>query len=138
LSANVPLVVVMAGGTGGHIFPGLAVAHALRERGADVRWLGADGGMETRLVPPHGIAIDTIAVKGVRGKGIATLLAAPLRVLAAVRAAAGVLRQRRPDAVVSFGGYAAGPGGLAAWLKRIPLLVHEQNRAAGMTNKTLA
>jgi UDP-N-acetylglucosamine--N-acetylmuramyl-(pentapeptide) pyrophosphoryl-undecaprenol N-acetylglucosamine transferase len=128
----------MAGGTGGHIFPGLAVAQALRERGADVRWLGADGGMETRLVPQHGIAIDTIAVKGVRGKGIATLLGAPLRVLSAVRAAAAVLRARRPDAVVSFGGYAAGPGGIAAWLKRVPLLVHEQNRAAGMTNRTLA
>ena len=138
MSVRAPLVVVMAGGTGGHIFPGLAVAQALRERGADVRWLGADGGMETRLVPQHGIAIDTIAVKGVRGKGVATLLGAPLRVLAAVRAAAAVLGQRRPDAVVSFGGYAAGPGGIAAWLKRIPLLVHEQNRAAGMTNKTLA
>ena len=138
MNARAPLVVVMAGGTGGHIFPGLAVAQALRERGADVRWLGADGGMETRLVPQHGIAIDTIAVKGVRGKGVATLLGAPLRVLSAVRAAAAVLRQRQPDAVVSFGGYAAGPGGIAAWLKRIPLLVHEQNRAAGMTNKTLA
>ena len=138
MNADAPLVMVMAGGTGGHIFPGLAVAQALRERGAEVRWLGADGGMETRLVPQHGIAIDTIAVKGVRGKGIATLLGAPLRVLAAVRAAAGVLRARRPDAVVSFGGYAAGPGGIAAWLKRIPLLVHEQNRAAGLTNKTLA
>ena len=139
MNARAPkLVLVMAGGTGGHIFPGLAVAQALRECGAEVRWLGADGGMETRLVPQHGIAIDTIAVKGVRGKGVATLLSAPLRVLAAVRAAAGVLRARRPDAVVSFGGYAAGPGGIAAWLKRIPLLVHEQNRAAGMTNKALA
>lgn len=133
-----PVVVVMAGGTGGHIFPGLAVAQALRERGANVRWLGADGGMETRLVPQHGIAIDTIAVKGVRGKGLLTLLGAPLRVLKAVRAAAAVLRQQQPDAVVSFGGYAAGPGGIAAKLAGIPLLVHEQNRAAGMTNKTLA
>lgn len=139
MSAHAPaLVMVMAGGTGGHIFPGLAVAQALRERGAEVRWLGADGGMETRLVPPQGIAIDTIAVKGVRGKGIATLLAAPLRILSAVRAAAGVLRLRKPDAVVSFGGFAAGPGGIAAKLAGIPLLVHEQNRAAGMTNKALA
>jgi len=129
---------VMAGGTGGHIFPGLAVAQALRERGADVCWLGADGGMETRLVPPQGVAIDTIAVKGVRGKGIATLLAAPLRILSAVRAAAAVMRARRPDAAVSFGGFAAGPGGIAAKLAGIPLLVHEQNRAAGMTNKALA
>lgn len=131
-------VMIMAGGTGGHIFPGLAVAQALRERGAEVAWLGADGGMETRLVPGHGIAIDTIAVKGLRGKGAATLLSAPLRVLRAVRDAARVLRARQPSAVVSFGGYAAGPGGIAAWLAGIPLLVHEQNRAAGMTNKVLA
>ncbi len=128
----------MAGGTGGHIFPGLAVAHALQARGLRVRWLGADGGMETRLVPQHGIAIDTIAVGGVRGKGIATLLQAPLRILRAVRDAARTLRQWQPAAVVSFGGYAAGPGGLAARIAGIPLLVHEQNRAAGMTNKALA
>ena len=138
MNARAPMVVVMAGGTGGHIFPGLAVAQALRERGADVAWLGADGGMETRLVPQHGIAIDTIAVKGVRGKGVAALLGAPLRILRAVRAAAVVLRARRPDAVVSFGGYAAGPGGIAARIAGVPLLVHEQNRAAGMTNKALA
>lgn len=138
MSKAAPVVVVMAGGTGGHIFPGLAVAHALRARGVEVRWLGADGGMETRLVPQHGIAIDTIAVKGVRGKGLRTLLGAPLRVLAAVRAASKVLREIKPDAVISFGGYAAGPGGIAAKLAGIPLLVHEQNRAAGMTNKTLA
>ena len=94
--------------------------------------------METRLVPQHGIAIDTIAVKGLRGKGIATLLTAPLRILRAVRDAARILRARRPDAVVSFGGYAAGPGGIAARIAGIPLLVHEQNRAAGMTNKVLA
>jgi UDP-N-acetylglucosamine--N-acetylmuramyl-(pentapeptide) pyrophosphoryl-undecaprenol N-acetylglucosamine transferase len=137
-TAAVARVLILAGGTGGHIFPGLAVAQALRARGAQVGWLGAEGGMETRLVPPHGIGIDTIAVSGLRGKGIATLLGAPLRVLRAVQAAARVLRERQPDAVVSFGGYAAGPGGLAARLAGIPLLVHEQNRAAGMTNKVLA
>jgi len=128
----------MAGGTGGHIFPGLAVAQALRERGVQVAWLGADGGMETRLVPQHGVAIDTIAVKGVRGKGMASLLAAPVLILRAVRDAARVLRARQPSAVVSFGGFAAGPGGIAARIAGIPLLVHEQNRAAGMTNKALA
>lgn len=133
-----PLVMILAGGTGGHIFPGLAVAHALRARGVRVGWLGADGGMETRLVPPHDIVIDTIAVKGLRGKGMAALLTAPLRVLRAVRDAARVLRNRRPAAVVSFGGYAAGPGGIAARIAGIPLLVHEQNRAAGLTNKVLA
>jgi UDP-N-acetylglucosamine--N-acetylmuramyl-(pentapeptide) pyrophosphoryl-undecaprenol N-acetylglucosamine transferase len=94
--------------------------------------------METRLVPQHGIAIDTIAVKGLRGKGFATLLGAPLRVLAAIRAAARVLRKRKPVAVISFGGYAAGPGGMAAKLARIPLLVHEQNRAPGFTNRVLS
>ena len=138
MSGKLTRVMILAGGTGGHIFPGLAVAQALREQGADVSWLGADGGMETRLVPPHGIAIDTIAVKGLRGKGVATLLGAPLRVLRAVHDAARVLRLRRPDAVVSFGGFAAGPGGIAARIAGIPLLVHEQNRAAGLTNKVLA
>ncbi len=131
-------VMILAGGTGGHIFPGLAVADALRARGVPVRWLGADGGMETRLVPQHGIAIDTIAVKGLRGKGIAALLGAPLRVLRAVNAATAIFRRETPCAVISFGGYAAGPGGIAARLRGTPLLVHEQNRAPGMTNRVLA
>lgn len=131
-------VIILAGGTGGHIFPGLAVAAALQARGVPVRWLGANGGMETRLVPQHDIAIDTIAVKGLRGKGGLALLAAPLRVLRAVRAAARVFKQQAPCAVVSFGGYAAGPGGIAARLRGTPLIVHEQNRAPGMTNRVLA
>ena len=131
-------VLILAGGTGGHIFPGLAVARALRERGVPVRWLGAEGGMETRLVPQHGIEIDTIAVRGVRGKGAATLLAAPFRLLGAVGAAGRIIARLRPAAVVSFGGFAAGPGGLAARLARVPLIVHEQNRAPGMTNRVLA
>jgi UDP-N-acetylglucosamine--N-acetylmuramyl-(pentapeptide) pyrophosphoryl-undecaprenol N-acetylglucosamine transferase len=129
---------VMAGGTGGHIFPGLSVAAELQARGVPVAWLGAEGAMETRLVPQHGIPLDAIAVKGLRGKGLATLLGAPLRVLAAVRAASRVLAQRRPRAVVSFGGYAAGPGGIAARLHGVPLVVHEQNRAPGMTNRVLS
>ena len=131
-------VMILAGGTGGHIFPGLAVAKALREREVPVTWLGAQDGMETRLVPQHGIAIDTIAVRGVRGKGVVTLLAAPFKLIAAVRAAQRVLRQRQPRAVISFGGFAAGPGGLAARLARVPLVVHEQNRAPGLTNRVLA
>jgi UDP-N-acetylglucosamine--N-acetylmuramyl-(pentapeptide) pyrophosphoryl-undecaprenol N-acetylglucosamine transferase len=131
-------VMILAGGTGGHIFPGLAVAAALRARGVEVVWLGADGGMETRLVPQHGIAIDTIAVKGLRGKGVMTLLGAPLRVLRAIHAASQVMEQRAPRAVVSFGGYAAGPGGIAAKLHGTPLIVHEQNRAPGLTNRVLA
>jgi UDP-N-acetylglucosamine--N-acetylmuramyl-(pentapeptide) pyrophosphoryl-undecaprenol N-acetylglucosamine transferase len=131
-------VMILAGGTGGHIFPGLAVAKALRARDVPVLWLGSEGGMETRLVPQHDIPIDTIAVRGVRGKGVATLLAAPFKLLAAVNAARQTLRQRQPRAVVSFGGFAAGPGGLAARLAGIPLIVHEQNRAPGMTNRVLA
>lgn len=138
MSASAAPVLILAGGTGGHIFPGLAVAAALRARDVPVIWLGAEGGMETRLVPQHGIAIETIAISGVRGKGVGALLRAPLRVLAAIRAAAKVLARHRPRAVVSFGGFAAGPGGIAAALARVPLLVHEQNRAPGFTNRVLS
>src|SRR5690606_17688041 len=115
-------VMLMAGGTGGHIFPALAVAHELRALGVPVVWLGAAGAMETRLVPQHDIEIDTLPVAGVRGKGGATLLAAPLKLLRAVQAASAVLRRRRPRAVIGFGGFAAGPGGLAARLAGVPLL----------------
>jgi UDP-N-acetylglucosamine--N-acetylmuramyl-(pentapeptide) pyrophosphoryl-undecaprenol N-acetylglucosamine transferase len=131
-------VMILAGGTGGHIFPGLAVAQELRRRGVAVGWLGSEGGMETRLVPQHGIDVDTIAIRGVRGKGIATLLRAPFKLMSAVSAARAVLLRRRPRAVISFGGFAAGPGGLAAKLAGIPLYVHEQNRAPGMTNRVLS
>jgi len=131
-------VMIMAGGTGGHIFPGLAVARALRERSVPVLWLGADGGMETRLVPANDFAIETIAVRGLRGKGIASTLQAPFVLLRSLYQAVSVLRRIRPRAVISFGGFAAGPGGLAAWLLRRPLIVHEQNRAPGMTNRVLA
>ncbi|MGH8060801.1 MAG: undecaprenyldiphospho-muramoylpentapeptide beta-N-acetylglucosaminyltransferase [Pseudoxanthomonas sp.] len=131
-------VMILAGGTGGHIFPALAVAKVLRARGVPVTWLGADGAMETKLVPRQGIQLDTIAISGLRGKGKLALLGAPLRVLRAVRAAGFVLRYREPRVVVSFGGFAAGPGGMAARLQGRPLLVHEQNRAPGFTNRVLA
>lgn len=131
-------VVIMAGGTGGHIFPGLAVAHELRARGVPVRWLGAEGAMETRLVPQHDIAIDTLPISGVRGKGKLALLAAPFRIMRAVRAAGYALRAQQPRAVVAFGGFASGPGGLAGRLLGAPLIVHEQNRAPGMTNRILS
>ncbi len=130
-------VMIMAGGTGGHIFPALAVAKVLRARGVPVVWLGADGAMETRLVPQHGIPLDTLAITGLRGKGTLALLGAPVRVLRAIRAAGFALRRRAPRAVVSFGGFASGPGGVAAKLMGLPLLVHEQNRAAGFTNRVL-
>lgn len=131
-------VVIMAGGTGGHIFPGLAVARELRARGVPVTWLGAAGAMETRLVPPQGIAIDTLPIAGIRGKGKLALLGAPFRIMRAVRAAGFALRARKPRAVVAFGGFASGPGGLAGRLLWVPLIVHEQNRAPGMTNRILA
>lgn len=131
-------VLIMAGGTGGHIFPGLAVAASLRRRGVEVRWLGARGGMECRQVPPHGIELDVVDIAGLRGKGAARWLLAPWKLLRAVAQAARLLRARRPACAISFGGYAAGPGGLAARLRGIPLLVHEQNRVPGMTNRVLA
>ena len=131
-------VIILAGGTGGHIFPGLSVAKALQQRGVEVTWLGAEGGMETRLVPRNDVALDTIPIKGLRGKGVVTLLTAPFKVLRAIAGAKSVLRSRRPRAVISFGGYAAGPGGFAARLSGVPLFVHEQNRAAGMTNRVLS
>jgi UDP-N-acetylglucosamine--N-acetylmuramyl-(pentapeptide) pyrophosphoryl-undecaprenol N-acetylglucosamine transferase len=137
MSARNP-VMILAGGTGGHIFPGLAVARALRARQVPVLWLGSAGGMETRLVPADDFPIQTIAVRGLRGKGAASLLLAPFTLLRAVWQALRVLRAQRPRAVLSFGGFAAGPGGLAAWLLRRPLLVHEQNRAPGLTNRVLA
>ena len=129
---------VMAGGTGGHIFPALAVARVLRERGADVRWMGSAGGMEERLVPENGFAIDAIRIGALRGKGPLAVLAAPLNVPRAVLQARAVLKMQRPQAVLAFGGFASGPGGLAARTLGLPLIVHEQNRAPGFTNRVLA
>ncbi len=137
-TVNQAPVLIMAGGTGGHIFPGLAVAAALRARNVPVAWLGSQQGLETRLVAAAGIALSTIAVSGLRGHGGLALLTAPLKVLRAVVQAVAVLRRVKPRAAISFGGYAAGPGGIAAWLLRCPLLVHEQNRIPGLTNRVLA
>ena len=131
-------VLIMAGGTGGHIFPGLAVAECLCAQGVPVVWLGARGGMETRVVPEHQIPLQTIAVGGLRGKSWGTRLLAPLMLLRALLAALHVVRACQPRSVLSMGGYVAGPGGLAAWLLGKPLLVHEQNRVAGFTNRVLA
>ncbi|HEX5953975.1 MAG TPA: undecaprenyldiphospho-muramoylpentapeptide beta-N-acetylglucosaminyltransferase [Rhodanobacteraceae bacterium] len=131
-------VLIMAGGTGGHIFPGLAVADALRARDVPVLWLGAEGGMENRIVPEHRVAMRTLHVKGLRGKGLRRRLAAPWMLARALIGAWRVLREANPRSVLSMGGYVAGPGGIAAWLQRRPLLVHEQNRIAGFTNRVLA
>jgi UDP-N-acetylglucosamine--N-acetylmuramyl-(pentapeptide) pyrophosphoryl-undecaprenol N-acetylglucosamine transferase len=131
-------VLIMAGGTGGHVFPALAVAQVLRERGVAVVWLGVPGSMESRLVPAQGFPIEWVRVAGIRGKGLLAWALAPMRIAAAVAQAVGVLRRVRPRSVLGAGGYVSGPGGIAAWLLRIPLLIHEQNAVAGMTNRWLA
>lgn len=131
-------VMILAGGTGGHVFPGLAVADALRQRGVPVVWLGGMQGIEQTLVPARGIELHRLPFGGVRGKGVATLLAAPWRLLRAVVVALRLMRRLAPRSVISFGGYAAAPGGIAAWLLRRPLLVHEANRVPGTTNRLLS
>lgn len=136
-AANAP-VLIMAGGTGGHIFPGIAVAKELIARAVPVLWLGSEGGLETKLVPQAGIELKTIAISGVRGKGVMALLAAPFRILRAVIAAQKIIGALRPRSVLSMGGYVAGPGGIAAWLRGVPVVVHEQNSIAGTTNRILA
>ncbi len=129
---------VMAGGTGGHIFPGLAVAEELRARGWTVHWLGTPGSMESRIVPPQGFAFEPIDFSGVRGKGLVTLALLPLRLLRAFWQALAVVRRVRPDVVVGLGGYVTFPGGMMAVLCGKPLVVHEQNSVAGLVNKVLA
>jgi UDP-N-acetylglucosamine--N-acetylmuramyl-(pentapeptide) pyrophosphoryl-undecaprenol N-acetylglucosamine transferase len=131
-------VLIMAGGTGGHVFPALAVAKVLRDRGVAVVWLGVPGSMESRLVPANGFPIEWVRIAGIRGKGLKTALLAPWRIIKAVAQAMGVLRRVRPRSVLGLGGYVSGPGGLAAWLLRVPLLIHEQNAIAGLTNRWLA
>ena len=131
-------VLIMAGGTGGHVFPALAVARVLRDRGVGVVWLGVPGSMESRLVPANGFAIEWVRVAGIRGKGLKTWLLAPFGLIKAVAQAVGVLRRVQPRVVLGAGGYVSGPGGIAAWLLRIPLLIHEQNAIAGLTNRWLA
>nr|WP_276208958.1 undecaprenyldiphospho-muramoylpentapeptide beta-N-acetylglucosaminyltransferase [Aeromonas rivipollensis] len=129
---------VMAGGTGGHVFPGLAVADRLKAQGWTIHWLGTADRMEAELVPAHGYPISFIDIQGVRGNGIKRLLVAPYRIVKSVLQARRVLKNIRPDVVLGMGGFASGPGGVAAWLSGIPLLLHEQNAAAGLTNKLLA
>ena len=140
---NARCALVMAGGTGGHIFPGLAVAQALRERGWRVHWLGGVGApgqpsMESKLVPPQGFAFESIAFSGVRGKGIVTLIKLPFNLLRACWQSLQVLRRVRPDVVVGLGGYISLPAGLMTVLMGKPLVLHEQNSVAGMANKVLA
>lgn len=129
---------VMAGGTGGHVFPALAVARALMAQGASVEWLGTERGIEAQLIPDAGISLHFITVEGVRGKGKLALLKAPLQIARAIKQARAIVKNVAPDAVLGFGGFATGPGGVAARLSGIPLIIHEQNAVAGTTNRLLA
>lgn len=136
--SDVKSVVVMAGGTGGHVFPALAVAEALRARGISIHWLGTRAGIEAELVPARGFNITYLEVSGVRGQGLKRLLLAPFKLVVAVLSAMRTLRAVHADVVIGLGGYVTGPGGVAARLLGKPLLIHEQNAIAGFTNRQLA
>lgn len=131
-------ILVMAGGTGGHVYPALAVARALQAMSCEVVWLGTRQGIESRLVPEAGIDIEWINVKGLRRKGVLAQLIAPLQLAWALIQSLRVILRHRPAAVLGMGGFVSGPGGIAAWLTRRPLVIHEQNAAAGLTNRLLA
>lgn len=131
-------LVVMAGGTGGHVFPGLALAHTMQNMGWQIDWIGTADKMEAELVPKHGFPIHFIEIGGLRGKGITRKLSMPFSLLKAFLQARKILKRLKPSAVLGMGGYASGPGGLAAYSLGIPVIVHEQNAVFGMTNRYLA
>lgn len=131
-------VLIMAGGTGGHVIPALSLARGLAAQGVQVAWLGSPRGIENRLVTEAGIPLHRIAVSGLRGNGMAGWLLAPFNLARAVWQASRVIREVDPQLVVGLGGFASGPGGLAAWLARRPLVIHEQNAVAGLTNRALS
>jgi len=131
-------ILIMAGGTGGHVYPALAVADNLKERGFELFWLGTSKGMEAKVVPNHGYPLLKINVSGVRGNGLLRLLFTPFMLVIALFQALMIMIKVRPVVVLGMGGFASGPGGIAAWLMRIPLLIHEQNAIAGLTNQLLA
>jgi UDP-N-acetylglucosamine--N-acetylmuramyl-(pentapeptide) pyrophosphoryl-undecaprenol N-acetylglucosamine transferase len=131
-------VLIMAGGTGGHVFPALAVARLLIERNQPVVWLGTRKGLESQIVPREGIPLEAVRVGGLRRRGLLTWLLAPVQLAVAITDALSVLRRRRPRVVLGMGGFASGPGGFAAWLLGKPLIIHEQNAVAGLTNRLLA
>jgi len=137
-NARVKRVLIMAGGTGGHVFPALAVANELRSRGIDVVWMGTRAGLEARLVPEAGYPIEWIPISGLRKKGILPWLSAPWHLIRAFLAARAAVRRVSPNVVLGMGGFASGPGGLAASLLGIPLVIHEQNSVLGLTNRLLA
>ena len=138
LNADNLTVMIMAGGTGGHVFPALAVADVLRAKGAQVQWLGTPRGIENTLVPAANINLHHIGIEGVRGRGVLGLLKAPFLIVSAIVQAILILRKVKPQVVIGFGGFASGPGGVAAKLLRKPLVIHEQNAIAGTTNRLLS
>jgi UDP-N-acetylglucosamine--N-acetylmuramyl-(pentapeptide) pyrophosphoryl-undecaprenol N-acetylglucosamine transferase len=129
---------IIAGGTGGHVYPGLAVAHALRDAGATPYWIGTERGLEARVVPSNGVQFESIPIRGLRGSSVLRWLAAPITVLLAALCAIRIIARIRPAAVLGMGGFVSGPGGVAAWLCRRPLLIHEQNAIPGLTNRLLS
>jgi UDP-N-acetylglucosamine--N-acetylmuramyl-(pentapeptide) pyrophosphoryl-undecaprenol N-acetylglucosamine transferase len=131
-------ILIMAAGTGGHVFPALALARLLREQSLEVIWLGTERGLESRVIPAEGIPIERLSIGGLRGKGALAWLAAPFRLGRALLQALAVMRRYQPSVVVGLGGFVTGPGGVAAWLTRRPLVIHEQNAIAGFTNRCLA
>lgn len=131
-------IMIMAGGTGGHVFPALAVAQHLRTRGAQVAWLGTRRGLESDLVPKAGIDLHFLSIGGLRGKGMLTLLLAPFKLILAITQAVLIVARFRPSVVLGLGGFVTGPGGVGAWLLRKPLVIHEQNAIPGMTNRWLS
>lgn len=130
-------VMILAGGTGGHVFPALAVANDLRQRGNEVYWMGTEKGLEAKIVPQYGYLIDWLTVSGFRGKSGIRKLLTPFQLIRSCWQAGRVLLSRKPDVVLGMGGFVSGPGGFIAWLLRIPLIVHEQNRIPGTTNRLL-
>lgn len=138
MKSSITNVIIMAGGTGGHIYPALAIARQLREQGVAVTWLGTRSGMEARVVTEAGFPIKYVEVSGLRGKGLLGWILAPVKLSFAVMQVIGIYLSLRPNVVVGFGGFVTGPGGFAAWLLRKPLVVHEQNAIPGLTNRILS
>ncbi len=131
-------VLITAGGTGGHVYPGLAVARALQEQGIPVIWMGTHKGLEARVIPEAGIEMAWLDVSGLRGKGAAALVLAPFKLMKAIYQSVGIMRKHKPVAVLGMGGFVAGPGGLVASLMGIPVVIHEQNAIPGLTNRLLS
>ena len=131
-------ILIMAGGTGGHVIPALSLAKALRQQSIEVEWLGSPRGIENQLVPAAGIVLHQLKISGLRGNGLVGWLKAPINVCRAVGEAWRIIRHFKPNVVVGLGGFASGPGGIAAWLTRTPLVIHEQNAVAGLTNRVLS